>query len=105
MSLVDEAQLSFLHVFPFSARPHAPAARMPQHPPALVKERAANLRAKGEEALRRHLDSWIGRESTALVERPDFARLPDFTGVRIASGSTRFRFTGHDGANLIGAPA
>ncbi|MBL8549724.1 MAG: tRNA (N(6)-L-threonylcarbamoyladenosine(37)-C(2))-methylthiotransferase MtaB [Hyphomonadaceae bacterium] len=105
LSLIDEAQLSFLHIFPFSPRPHAPAARMPQHPPALVKERAARLRAKGEEALRRHLDAWIGRESAALVERPGFARLPDFTGVKIARDTPRFRFTGHDGANLIGAPA
>ena len=29
MSLVDDCGLTFLHVFPFSARPGTPAARMP----------------------------------------------------------------------------
>jgi threonylcarbamoyladenosine tRNA methylthiotransferase MtaB len=109
LSLIDECALSFLHVFRFSPRPMAPAARMPQLDPSLIKERAARLRAKGAEALLRHLDAWIGRTRDALVERPDFARLPDFTGVRIsglaAGGGARLRFTGHDGANLIGTPA
>ena len=40
LRLVDECGLSFLHVFPFSARPRQ-AARMPQLDRALVKERAA----------------------------------------------------------------
>jgi len=105
LSLVDEAQLSFLHVFPFSPRPHAPAAKMPQHPPALIKARAAQLRAKGDAALAAHLSRWIGKRATALVERPGFARLPDFTGVRaqnLRGPTANLAFTSHDGANLIG---
>ncbi len=47
VNLVDEAGLSVLHVFPFSARPGTPAARMPQLDKSLVKERAARLRASG----------------------------------------------------------
>ncbi|MBI1188146.1 MAG: tRNA (N(6)-L-threonylcarbamoyladenosine(37)-C(2))-methylthiotransferase MtaB [Alphaproteobacteria bacterium] len=108
LTLVDEAQLSFLHVFPFSPRPHAPAAKMPQLPPARIKARAAALRAKGDEALARHLDAWVGKTATALVERPGFARLPDFTGVRaddLAGPFARLAFTGHDGADLIAEAA
>src|SRR6202012_3389250 len=41
LSLVAEAGLSFLHVFPFSPRPGTPAARMPQLDRATVKARAA----------------------------------------------------------------
>ncbi|HTO40309.1 MAG TPA: tRNA (N(6)-L-threonylcarbamoyladenosine(37)-C(2))-methylthiotransferase MtaB, partial [Rhizomicrobium sp.] len=44
LRLVDEAGLSMLHVFPFSARKGTPAARMPQVEKPLVKERAARLR-------------------------------------------------------------
>jgi threonylcarbamoyladenosine tRNA methylthiotransferase MtaB len=108
LTLVDEAQLSFLHVFPFSPRPHAPAAKMPQVPAATIKARAARLRAKGAEALARHLDGWIGKTAEALVERPDFARLPDFTGVRatgLSGAFARLSFARHDGASLLAEAA
>ena len=48
LDLVAECGLAFVHVFPYSARPGTPAARMPQLPDPLVKERAARLRAAGE---------------------------------------------------------
>lgn len=110
LSLVDACGLSYLHVFPFSPRPGTPAARMPQLEKSVVKERAARLRAKGEQALARHLTRWVGREAEALVERDDFARLPDFTGVALAAPlpaarTAPLRFTAHDGANLIGVAA
>jgi threonylcarbamoyladenosine tRNA methylthiotransferase MtaB len=49
----------------------------------MIKQRAARLREAGDAALRRHLDAWVGREANALVERDGFARLFDFTQVRI----------------------
>ena len=102
VALVEEADLAFLHVFPFSPRPGTPAARMPQHPPALVHARARRLRAAGEAALARHLDRQIGRRVVALVERAGRARAEDFTEVAFdgeaASGSLMTgRVTGHDG--------
>ncbi|HSR71119.1 MAG TPA: tRNA (N(6)-L-threonylcarbamoyladenosine(37)-C(2))-methylthiotransferase MtaB, partial [Kiloniellales bacterium] len=48
LSLVEDCGLTYLHVFPYSARPGTPAARMPQLPVALRRERAARLRARGE---------------------------------------------------------
>ena len=54
--LVAECGLTHLHVFPYSARPGTPAARMPQVPHHLRKERARLLRQDGEAALRRHLE-------------------------------------------------
>ena len=60
LELVDACGLTHLHVFPFSARAGTPAARMPQVRREIVKERARRLRAKGEAALRRHLDGEIG---------------------------------------------
>ena len=47
MRLVEEAGLAFLHVFPFSPRPGTPAARMPQLPRGVVKDRARRLREAG----------------------------------------------------------
>ncbi|MGA0605812.1 tRNA (N(6)-L-threonylcarbamoyladenosine(37)-C(2))-methylthiotransferase MtaB [Phenylobacterium sp. VNQ135] len=106
LRLVEEAGLSFLHVFPFSPRPGTPAARMPQLPRDVVKARAARLRAAGEAALVRHLDAQVGRALSGLVERPGVARAEDFTEVAF-SGEARVGavaeliVTGHDGKRAI----
>jgi fused signal recognition particle receptor len=42
LDLVEECGLTHLHVFPFSPRPGTPAARMPQVPRRVVKERASS---------------------------------------------------------------
>jgi len=87
MALVDDCDLSFLHVFPYSPRPQTPAAKMPQLPRPLIKERAARLRKKGEAALVRHLGRQTGRTLSCIVEKPGFARAADFTEVVFAHSS------------------
>lgn len=82
--LVGDCELSFLHVFPYSPRPGTPAARMPQLEKALIKARAAALRATGDAALKRHNARHIGQERLALVERGGIARLADFTQVTLS---------------------
>jgi threonylcarbamoyladenosine tRNA methylthiotransferase MtaB len=106
LALVDEAQLAFLHVFPFSARPGTPAARMPQLPSATVKARAARLRTAGEAALARHLERQRGRTVDALVERPGTARGEDFTEIAFSDpaqpgGVVRLQIIGHDGRRAL----
>jgi threonylcarbamoyladenosine tRNA methylthiotransferase MtaB len=78
MRLVDEAGLSILHVFPYSPRPGTPAARMPQLPRSVIKERAARLRMRGTERLAQRLGSLVGRNETLLVEKPGFGRTACF---------------------------
>ncbi len=115
LALVEDCGLAYVHVFPFSPRPGAPAARMPQLPREVVKARAARLRAAGAAALARRLDAHIGHEREVLIERagPDGAtgRLADFSEARVtgrAAGATaapgvalRGRVTGHDGRTLL----
>ena len=81
VSLVDEAGLSYLHVFPFSPRRGTPAARMKQVPHATIKERARVLRAKGQAALSARLARLIGSEQKILVEKPGLGRTPCFATV------------------------
>jgi threonylcarbamoyladenosine tRNA methylthiotransferase MtaB len=78
LALIDEAGLSYLHVFPFSARKGTPAARMPQLPRGLIKERARRLREKGGQALAARLGTLVGREQMLLIERPGRGRTPCF---------------------------
>jgi threonylcarbamoyladenosine tRNA methylthiotransferase MtaB len=83
LALVEDCGLTHLHVFPFSARPGTPAARMPPVAPATVKARAAALRLAGAAALRAHLERQVGRRVTVLAERGGIGRMPDFTPVRV----------------------
>ena len=78
LDLVDEAGLQYVHVFPFSPREGTPAARMPQLDRRIVKERAARLRAKADEALHGFLDGLAGRREKAIIESGGRARLGNF---------------------------
>jgi threonylcarbamoyladenosine tRNA methylthiotransferase MtaB len=84
LRLVDECGLSFLHVFPFSARPQTAAARMPQLDRALVKERAARLRRKAAERLSLHLEAQQGKVFEVLMEHNGMGRTPGFTEIEIS---------------------
>ena len=106
LDLVEQGALAYLHVFPFSARPGTPAARMPPVSGKVIKDRAARLRAAGDQALIRHLDRQIGRTVPALVERDGFARAPDFTEIVFEGEApvgeiADLRITGHDGKRAL----
>ncbi len=81
LRLVDDCGLTFLHVFPFSARKGTPAARMPMVNGAVIKDRAARLRAAGEAALLRHLVAQQGQTHRVLMESPRMGRTEQFTEV------------------------
>jgi threonylcarbamoyladenosine tRNA methylthiotransferase MtaB len=107
LELIAECGLAFVHVFPYSPRPGTPAARMPQIPGPLIKERAARLRAAGESALATELSSRIGSETDVLIERPGSGRAEFYAGVSFAiqgaEGSVRrMRLVGSSGRHLIG---
>jgi threonylcarbamoyladenosine tRNA methylthiotransferase MtaB len=78
LELIDDAGLTHLHVFPFSARRGTPAARMPQLAKSIRQERAARLRTAGERAVARFLEHQIGRTAQILVERDGRGRSETF---------------------------
>ena len=69
LRLVDEAGLTWLHVFPYSARTGTPAAKMPQVPMDVRRDRAAQLRAAGERQADAHLRSLVGQTVEILSEQ------------------------------------
>jgi threonylcarbamoyladenosine tRNA methylthiotransferase MtaB len=85
LRLVDDCGLTFLHVFPFSARKGTPAARMPLVHGAQIKDRAARLRAKGNVALAAHLQAQVGRAHSVLTEGPRMGRTEGFAEVSFAT--------------------
>jgi threonylcarbamoyladenosine tRNA methylthiotransferase MtaB len=78
LKLVDECDLTFLHVFPYSSRPGTPAARMPMVEKDIVKRRAALLRAKGEARLQAFLAAQVGSVQPVLIETPTTGRTAQF---------------------------
>ena len=108
LDIVEECGLTHLHVFPFSARPGTPAARMPQVPRDVVKERARRLRGRGEAALAAHLEAMVGRQVQVLTETRDLGRTEHFTPVRFRSPVepgqiVGLTVAGHDGREALAA--
>ena len=106
LRLVEDCGLSFLHVFPYSARQGTPAARMPQVRGEVVRDRAARLREAGTRALHRHLAAQVGRRAAVLTEGPRVGRTPQFAEVAFDRDMPKgtvvdVALTGHDGTRLL----
>ncbi|HUB63483.1 MAG TPA: tRNA (N(6)-L-threonylcarbamoyladenosine(37)-C(2))-methylthiotransferase MtaB [Methylocella sp.] len=85
LALIAECGLTHLHVFPYSARPGTPAAKMPPVAPEIVKGRAKRLRETGNAAVRKHLDAQTGKTFRVLTERGGTGRTEDFTRVKFGA--------------------
>lgn len=83
LKLVDEAGLTFLHVFPYSEREGTPAARMPQVAKQMRKERARALIAAGQRQVERFHASRIGKTEQVLMERDNMGRTEHYAEVRL----------------------
>ncbi|MWB79382.1 tRNA (N(6)-L-threonylcarbamoyladenosine(37)-C(2))-methylthiotransferase MtaB [Pseudooceanicola sp. 216_PA32_1] len=88
LKLVEDCQLTWLHVFPYSPRPGTPAARMPQVDGTAIKARAARLRDAGEARVRAHLAAQVGRDHAVLMESPRMGRTAQFAEVRFDTDRT-----------------
>ncbi|MWD26222.1 tRNA (N(6)-L-threonylcarbamoyladenosine(37)-C(2))-methylthiotransferase MtaB [Aquicoccus sp. SCR17] len=106
LKLVEECRLTWLHVFPYSARPGTPAARIPQKVNGtVIKQRAARLREAGAAAIDRHLDAQLGRTHSILMENPRMGRTAQFAEVEFATPQDEgalvtARITGRAGTRL-----
>ncbi len=108
LAFVSEAEIPFLHVFPYSERPGTPAARMPAVAVAIRRERAARLRAAGQVQAARFYAAQIGAEISVLAESDATGHSEHFAPVRIAATPgtlLRARVTGTDAAGLIAEAA
>ncbi len=82
---VAEAEIPYLHVFPYSERPGTPAARMPAVPVPLRRERAARLREAAAGHAARFHAAQLGRVVSVLAERDGRGRTEQFAPVRLAA--------------------
>lgn len=85
LNLVSECDLTWLHVFPYSAREGTPAARMPAVDGAIIKRRAAQLRAVGSKQVQRHLTAQVNATHHVLMESAQMGRTAQFAEVQFAA--------------------
>lgn len=105
--LVEQCDLTFLHVFPYSPREGTPAAKMPQVDGAVRKERAAQLRSLGELQLSRFLYARASGKAQVVVENGNIGRTEHFAEVALSEpkplGSlVNVEIQGISGDKLIG---
>ena len=106
LRLVKEAGLLYLHVFPYSERVGTPAAKMPQVPGNIRKERAAQLRRAGQENMQAFYDSKLGQHMEVLVESEGRGHSEQFVDVAVPKQCTigqiyTMRAVKHDAAVVI----
>ena len=111
LDIVEACGITWLHVFPYSERPGTPAARMPQVPVEVRRERAARLRHAGDAAARRFLAGRVGTDAMLLVERNGSGRTEHYAPLRLATETSAaegalvaVRVTDQDERGLVGTP-
>jgi threonylcarbamoyladenosine tRNA methylthiotransferase MtaB len=87
LSIIEECDIVHGHVFPFSPREGTPAARMPQHDPARIKARAAELRAAVARRRAAWLASLVGETLPVLAERDGTGYAPNYARVTLPRGT------------------
>jgi threonylcarbamoyladenosine tRNA methylthiotransferase MtaB len=106
LKLVEECDLTWLHVFPYSPRPGTPAARMPAVQGGTIKDRAARLRAAGNAQVSAHLALQVGQSHNVLMENPRMGRTEQFTEVHFETDQPESQIvqaviTGHTATHLV----
>ena len=81
MQLVNECDLTWLHIFPYSPRQGTPASRMPQVNGIKIKERAKLLRNLGATQVSKYLNSQVGKYHNILMESESMGRTEQFAEV------------------------
>lgn len=84
IDLIQTAGITHLHVFPYSVRPGTPAAKMPQVPVPIRKERAKILRNTGERLLFEYMRGKIGQTAVVLYETDQKGLCEHYLNVHVA---------------------
>jgi threonylcarbamoyladenosine tRNA methylthiotransferase MtaB len=88
-AIIHDLRIVHGHVFPYSPRPRTPAARMPQVDKAVIRRRAAELRAAVARVRETWLRSLIGQPQSVLAEADGTGHAPNFARFAVPPGTLR----------------
>ena len=94
LKIVEDCNLTYLHVFPYSQRPGTPAARMPQVKSDVIKDRAKRLRELGAKKELEFLNAQVGVKAQVLVESDTLGRTEHFCPVDLTHLSAEQKVEG-----------
>jgi threonylcarbamoyladenosine tRNA methylthiotransferase MtaB len=110
LAIVEDCDIVFGHIFPYSPRRGTPAARMPQVEPEVIRARAKRLREACAERQARWLDTLVRTRQSVLVELDgqsghagNFAKVAVSEAAQPRSLQTVL-ITARRGDTLIGSP-
>lgn len=105
LNIIEECGLTFVHAFPYSARKGTPAARMPQLPQDIVKQRAKKLRQAANIRLHSYMEKQAGTVHRVLVEPGQTGRNEQYVSVENLLGKigeiAEVKIGGHNGKSLV----
>ena len=110
LALIDDCDVVFGHIFPYSPRAGTPAARMPQVGRTIARERAATLRDANARRRQDWLETQVGRTVSMLVERDGLSgHAENFAAVALTTPAAPgtiidVRLTARDGDRMIATP-
>ena len=107
MKLINEAGITYVHVFPYSDREGTPATKMPKVLKEDIKKRAQELRLLGQKQREKHFSSEIGTVQTVLVEKNGKGYTPNFSKTLFSENVDQghiisAQIIGSNSKNLIG---
>ena len=83
MQLIREADITYIHVFPYSKRKNTPASNMPQVQKKIIQKRAKELRDLAEKQHNKFLVSQIGTTQKVLVENNSVGHSTNFSKIKL----------------------
>jgi threonylcarbamoyladenosine tRNA methylthiotransferase MtaB len=109
VKLMEEANIVFAHIFPYSKKAGTPAAKMPQVASDVAKKRGKILREVGEKNLKNFLQQQIGKTHRVIIEQRNIGKTENFLNVKIAENGKKLegildvKITGVEGLQLLGS--
>ena len=81
VKLIDECDISWLHIFPYSERPNTPAGRMPQVEKSEILKRSKTLRELAQRKKIQHFTKLKNKPLSVLMESDFRGRAEDFSEI------------------------
>ncbi len=83
LKLIKEAEISYIHVFPYSERENTAASKMPKVLKKDIKSRAKELRNLGKKQHNKLLKKQIGTIQNVLIEKNSMGHTENFSKIKL----------------------
>ena len=83
IDLIRAADITYVHVFPYSDREGTPASKMPKVSGADIKKRAKDLRVLAETQRQKFFKTQVGTTQDVLIEKNSAGYAPNYSKIKV----------------------